>query len=87
MDFLLKDEAVAVEVKVTAPGRLPKHIKNELLVDINDYQQHPSVRTLIAVVYDIASTFDNPTGFENDLSGQHGSIEVIVLVVGWPLPQ
>jgi hypothetical protein len=86
MDFLLKDEAVAVEVKVTAPGRLPKHIKNELLVDINDYQQHPSVRTLIAVVYDLASTFDNPTGFERDLTGWHRNIEVIVLVVGWPLP-
>jgi hypothetical protein len=31
-----------------------------LLVDIHDYQQHPSVETLIAVVYDLASTFDNP---------------------------
>jgi hypothetical protein len=86
MDFLLKDDAIAVEVKVTAKGRLPKQIKNELLVDIHDYQQHPSVRTLIAVVYDLASTFDNPVGFEKDLSGRHGNIDVIVLVVGWPIP-
>jgi hypothetical protein len=86
MDFLVKDEAVAVEVKVTAPGRLPRHVKTELLVDISDYRQHPSVSTLIAVVYDLASTFGNPTGFERDLSGQHGNLEARVLVVGWPLP-
>jgi hypothetical protein len=86
MDFLLKDEAVAVEVKVTAVGRLPKQVKTELLVDISDYKQHPSVSTLLAVVYDLAASFNNPIGFERDLSGEHDGLEVRVLVVGWPLP-
>lgn len=85
MDFLLKDEEVAIEVKVTRQGRLEKHVKNELLIDINDYQGHPSVRTLIAVVYDIGGTFRNPAGFENDLTGRHRDLDVKVVVVGWPL--
>lgn len=87
IDFLLRDDAVAVEVKVTAGGRSEKHIKQELLIDIYDYQQHPRVRTLIAVVYDLASTFNNPAGFERDLSGRHRSLDLVVLVVGWPIPR
>jgi hypothetical protein len=87
IDFLLKDDGLAVEVKVTRPGRLEKHIKEELLVDLHDYERHPSVRTLIAVVYDIESTFRNPAGFEKDLTGRHGNLDVRVLVVGWPIPR
>lgn len=86
IDFLLREQRVAIEVKVTRKGRSEKQIKQELLVDINDYEGHPSVETLIAVVYDLASTFDNPNGFERDLSGKRGSLTVDVLVVGWPLP-
>ena len=86
MDFLLKREAIAVEVKVTAAYRTDKHIKPELLVDFEDYRQHPSVKTLIAVVYDIASTFRNPAGFEEDLTGPRNGICTSVIVVGWPLP-
>jgi hypothetical protein len=86
MDFLIRHDAIAVEVKVTAPGRRDKHIKPELLVDFEDYRQHPSVRVLIAVVYDLASTVPNPAGFENDLSGMRNGLDVRVIVVGWPLP-
>ncbi len=86
MDFLLKREEIAVEVKVTKPGRHEKDIKKELLVDIHDYEEHPSVKTLIAVVYDLASTFTNSAGFESDLSGDSNGLTVHVIVVGWPLP-
>ena len=85
MDFLLREDAIAVEVKVTRPGRDEKAIKKELLVDINDYKAHPAVRRLIFAVYDVADTFRNPTGFETDLSGTYGTMEVQVVVVGWPL--
>lgn len=87
MDFLLKEVGVAVEVKVTRQGRGEKNVKKELLVDINDYRQHPSVHTLIAVVYDLADTFDNPAGFEEDLSELREDLEVRVIVVGWSLPR
>ncbi|MEX2374756.1 MAG: hypothetical protein WD942_04110 [Dehalococcoidia bacterium] len=86
IDFLLRDDAVAIEVKVTAPGRAEKQIKPELLVDIEDYQKHPDVRTLVIVVYDLASTYRNPVGFETDLTGSRGSLDVHVLVVGWTNP-
>lgn len=84
MDFLLKDKAIALEIKVTAPRRTEREIKPELLVDIDDYRRHPNVQTLIAIVYDLASTIRNPAGFENDLSGSREGLDVRVVVVGWP---
>jgi hypothetical protein len=86
MDFLIRDAGVAVEVKVTRQGRGERQIKQELLVDINDYQRHSSVQTLIAVVYDIAATFSNSTGFERDMTSRRDALDVVVIVVGWPLP-
>lgn len=86
MDFHLKAETAVVEVKVTREGRGEAEIKRELLVDIYDFREHPSVNRLIAVAYDLGSTFDNPTGFERDFSRMHGKLKVDVLVVGWPVP-
>ena len=86
MDFLLRRDAVAVEVKVTSAGRTDRQIKPELLVDFEDYRQHPSVNVLLAVVYDMSSTIANPAGFESDLSGDRHGIDIRVIVVGWPLP-
>jgi hypothetical protein len=85
MDFLLKSERLAIEVKVTRQGRGEKQIKPELLIDMNDYKEHPNVETLVILIYDLASTFRNPAGFENDFNGRHGELDVRVLVVGWPL--
>ncbi len=85
LDFLVRGERCAVEVKVTKPGRAEKQIKPEILVDINDYQGHPNVDTLIVAVYDLSSTFSNPSGFESDLSGRHNDLEVTVVVAGGPV--
>lgn len=86
MDFLVKDEMAAVEIKVSREGRSEKQIKQEILVDIADYAEHPSVATLIVVTYDLAATFGNPQGFERDLTRHHNDLDVNVIVVGWPLP-
>ncbi len=86
MDFLLKQDSLAIEVKVTKPGRTEKKIKPELLIDFEDYRTHPQVKSVIAVVYDLHSTFNNPVGFENDLTGHRNDIQTYTLVVGWPLP-
>lgn len=68
IDHFLREASTAVEVKVTRPGRGESAIRNELAVDILVYQHHPTVSTLIAVVYDIAGTFTNILGFEHDMS-------------------
>lgn len=84
MDFLVKAESAAVEVKVTRPGRGNKPIRDEIIIDQRTYSTHPHVRHMIAVVYDLADNFTNPAGFEDDLSGRTGDLQCTTLVVRWP---
>lgn len=87
MDLHLREGSTAVEVKVTAASRGERQIKPELLVDINDYREHPRVETLVAVVYDLVGSFENPAGFEHDLSGMRDGLAVRVVVVPWVGPR
>jgi DpnII restriction endonuclease len=87
IDLHLREGRTAVEVKVTAPGRGEGRIKEEILVDMNDYRNHPTVDTLVVVVYDLAHTFDNVAGFEHDLSGMRDGLDVRVVVVPWVGPR
>jgi len=87
MDMQVRSHGLAVEVKVTAPGRVERAVKGEILRDIHDYQGHPYVQTVVFAVYDLAETFTNASGFENDLSRKHNDVDVIVLVIPWVGPR
>jgi REase_DpnII-MboI len=68
MDFLLKSDQIAVEAKMTRPGRANKEIANELTVDAARYRSHQHCKTLVCLVYDPSGVIKNPRGFEADLS-------------------
>ena len=83
-DFFIKAESTVIEVKVTRPGRGERDIRDEIIVDQRTYQTHSGAQRLIAVVYDLAGTFINPAGFEDDLSQNTAGLHSTVLVVRWP---
>ena len=68
MDFLIKDEKIAVEIKKTRDNLRDKAIGEQLNVDITKYKEHPNCQTLVCFVYDPEGLISNPTGLENDLS-------------------
>ncbi len=80
IDFLIKNEQVAIETKMTRKGLDQKKVVEELLIDKNYYQTHPSVQHLICFVYDPEKRLNNPTAIEHDLSddGSDFSMKVIV---------
>jgi hypothetical protein len=82
-DFFIKAESTVIEVKVTRPGRGERQIRDEIIVDQRTYQSHPGAQRRIAVVYDLANTFTNPVGFEDDLSQHSAGLQSTVLVVRW----
>lgn len=84
IDFVVRELTLAIEIKVTKAGRGEKHVKHELLVDFEDYKQHPKVQQVLAVVYDLAGTFVNPEGFEHDLTRVQDGLAITTIVVGWP---
>jgi hypothetical protein len=80
MDFLLLDELVVLETKMTRPNLDGKKIGEELTLDIAKYQAHPKCKRLICFVYDPDGYIANPRGLENDLSGKRDELEVEVYV-------
>ena len=80
MDFLLKDEEIAIEVKMTRDGLKDKEVGDQLLVDIEKYQAHPNCKRLYCFVYDPDWHIRNPRGLEKDLSKAIENIDVKVYI-------
>jgi len=81
MDFLLKQEQIVIEVKMTRSGLGRKEVGDQLLIDMQRYQNaHKDCKALICFVYDPEHRISNPRGLENDLSGQKSGIKVQVII-------
>lgn len=80
IDFLLKQEKIAIEVKKTRKGLSAKELGEQLMIDIEKYTSHPNCDTLICFVYDPERKISNPFGIENDLNRNSGKIKVIVII-------
>lgn len=80
MDFLIKQHSIVIETKKTRSGLTEKKVGDELIVDIARYNQHPDCKTLVCFAYDPEGRIGNPLGLENDLSGDHNGLAVIIIV-------
>lgn len=80
MDFLLKKENIIIEVKKTRKGLTEKEVGDQLLVDIQRYQQYPDCKCLVCFVYDPDGRISNPRGLENDLSKTVEDLRVITII-------
>ena len=52
MDFLLKEEGIVIETKITSDKLKEKGLGDELLIDIARYGEHPDCKLLVAFIYD-----------------------------------
>ncbi|MDA3886908.1 MAG: hypothetical protein PF638_15070 [Candidatus Delongbacteria bacterium] len=80
IDFVLKEEKIAIEVKKPREGLKDKKLGEELLIDINRYQTHKDCKTLICFVYDPEGYIKNPRVIEKDLSKAYDRLDVEVLI-------
>jgi hypothetical protein len=81
IDFLLSQEQIGIEVKMTRKGLGKKELGDELIIDIAHYVKHPECRMLYCFVYDPNENIKNPRAIERDLSVMHGNLEVKVFIV------
>jgi len=81
LDFLLKEEQIGVEVKMTSAKLLDKAVGEQLLIDIGRYQAHQNCKNLICLVYDPNCHIKNAAGLQRDLSKKYGAMDVRVLVI------
>lgn len=80
MDFLIKDEEIAIEVKMTRKGLRDKEIGDQLIIDIAKYQTHPNCKKLYCFVYDKDELIRNPRGLEKDLEKLPSDIAIKVFI-------
>ncbi len=56
MDFLLKNEKLVVEAKMTRAALTEKQIGEQLIVDAAGYSTHPDCTILVCFIYDPEAT-------------------------------
>lgn len=79
MDFLLKNEQIVIETKMTRKGLNDKQVGEELIVDRAHYKNHSNCKRLVCFVYDPEHRIKNPRGIEKDLA-ETNDIEVEVFI-------
>lgn len=67
IDFLLKNEGIAIETKMTRCSLTDKKLGEELILDVAYYKSHPNVSSLICFVYDPKRFIENPQGLIRDI--------------------
>jgi len=79
-DFLLRDEEIIVETKMTRSGLSDGKLGDELILDIERYRKHPHCKALFCFVYDPNHRLENPIGLEKDLSRSVDGLPVRVRI-------
>lgn len=82
VDFLLNDESIVLELKMTREKLRDKDVGEQLIVDIERYRKHPKCKTLVCLVYDPEHRILNRAGLEADLSKTEPDYEVYARIVG-----
>jgi hypothetical protein len=80
VDFLLKNESVVVETKMTRAGLTDKKLGDELILDIARYKQRQDCKSLMCFVYDPNHRLTHPQALETDLSTPSDHLDVRVLI-------
>jgi REase_DpnII-MboI len=80
IDFLIKQEKVVVETKMTRDGLGDGKLGEQIIIDTARYSAHPECGALFCFVYDPGHRLKNPHAVETDLSGNKDGIEVRVQV-------
>lgn len=70
LDFVLKEQGIVIETKMTHERLKAKTLGEELLIDIGRYKAYPGCTDLVIFVYDKGDHITNKRGFAADLEKQ-----------------
>jgi len=70
IDFVLKEEKIIIEVKITSEKVSTNKLGQDLLVDIGRYKEYPDCNDLVIFIYDKGDLIRNKFGFLTDLEKQ-----------------
>ena len=79
IDFYIKPERIAIEVKATSDRLGDQQLGKELLDDLAKYKGHPGVRTLYFFIWDPQHHIRNAAGIRGDVKQEAGDRSVRVV--------
>ncbi|WP_028515143.1 hypothetical protein [Ruminococcus flavefaciens] len=78
-DFYIPDIKTFIEVKKTRSGLKDKELRDQLIIDIEQYQKHQGCEKIYCFVYDPDRKLRNPAGIKKDLEEKHqGLVRVFI---------
>lgn len=78
-DFYIPDIKAFIEVKKTRSGLKDKELRDQLIIDIDQYQKHPGCDKIYCFVYDPDTILRNPAAIKKDLEEKHqGLVRVFI---------
>ena len=80
VDFLLEDEKIIIETKMTRTSMNDKEVAEQLIIDIERYQAVPECQILVCFVYDPEGFIENPLALKKDLEKPKREIKVKVII-------
>jgi hypothetical protein len=81
MDFMIKEEEIVIETKMTRDGLKDKELQDQLIKDITSYQGHPDCKTLFIIVYDPKERIMRPHSLRRDLEKTNfGGLKVRLII-------
>ena len=81
MDFLLINEKIVIETKMTRSTLRKKKLRQQIIEDKEYYKKHENCKILYFLVYDPKEYVDNPQGFVHDLSEENDNFACKVCLV------
>ncbi len=73
-DFYIPEIKTFIEVKKTRSGLKDKELRDQLIIDIEQYQVHPGCDKIYCFVYDPDTILRNPSGIKKDFEEKHKGI-------------
>lgn len=70
IDFVLNDEKIVIETKMTSEKLRDKEAGDQLLIDIGRYESHSNCEILVIFVYDRGDHIENKSGIIYDLENK-----------------
>lgn len=78
-DFYIPDIKTFIEVKKTRSGLKDKELRDQLIIDIEQYQKHSGCDKIYCFVYDPDTILKNPAAIKKDLEEKHqGLVRVFI---------
>lgn len=78
-DFYIPEIKTFIEVKMTRPNLKDKDLRDQLIIDIQQYQKHPDCKKIYCFVFDPDTILRNPVAIKKDLEEKHqGLVKVFI---------